>query len=91
MQTQPGLEFKHASFSIYLMSYETILEKTHEAAETCRTLYSLLLESENEAKSYIRWAKVQMEKNENDIDDILTTAHELQETVYTVIDRRKSV
>lgn len=69
-----------------------MLEKTHEAAEACRTLCSLLLESDSETKQqYIRWAKVQMEKNENDIDGILTTAHELQETVYTVIDRRKSV
>jgi hypothetical protein len=74
MQTQRGLEFKHASFSTYLMSYETILEKTHEAAEVCRTLYSLLLESDSETKQqYIRWAKVQMEKSENDIDGILSS------------------
>jgi hypothetical protein len=74
------------------MSYENMLEKTHEAAEACSMLYSLLLDSDSETKQqYIRWAKVQMEKNENDIDGILTAAHELQETVYTVIDRRNSV
>jgi hypothetical protein len=61
-----------------------MLEKTHQAAEACRTLYCLLLESDSETKQqYIRWAKVQMEKYENDIDGILTAARELQETVYT--------
>lgn len=91
MQTQPGLEFKHVSFPTYLMSYETMLEKTREAAEACRTLYSLLLESDSETTVHSVGQSTDGEKRKRHRRHLDDGSRLLQETVYTVIDRRKSV
>jgi hypothetical protein len=45
--------------------------------------------SADEKKRYARWVKLELEKEDNDIDEIMNLARELQDLGYDILERSK--
>jgi hypothetical protein len=73
------------------MSYDIMVDQTHDLAEdVCRRLHMYFVgASAYEKERYARWVKLELEKEDNDIDEIMNLGRELQDIGYDILERRK--
>jgi hypothetical protein len=72
------------------MSYDIMVDQTHDLAEECRRLHMYFVgASAYEKERYTRWVKLELEKEDNDIDEIMNLGRELQDIGYDILERRK--
>jgi hypothetical protein len=74
------------------MSYDVMVDLTHDLAEECRRLHMYFVgASAGEKERYARWVKRELEKEDNDIDEIMNLAREIQDLGYDILERRKGL
>ena len=67
-----------------------MVDQTHDLAEECRRLHMYFVgASAYEKERYVRWVKLELEKEDNDIDEIMNLGRELQDIGYDILERRK--